>query len=177
MLFRRVGYFFLTAALLQPVSACAETNAVDLLRRADQFADLFNWSDAGPLYHQAAQLFDREGDLPNAKHAKLGEIRASMETLDLPETSDFLGRELDSALLQSDLQLRLMCLIVKGDIDGEIDSGPAFADWTEALKTAQTLSDNRWESRARAELGFQQFLRGDSAAASALTKTYPSTFE
>jgi CHAT domain-containing protein len=165
MLFRRVGYFFLTAALLQPVSACAETNAVDLLRRADQFADLFNWSDAGPLYHQAAQLFDREGDLPNAKHAKLGEIRASMETLDLPETSDFLGRELDSALLQSDLQLRLMCLIVKGDIDGEIDSGPAFADWTEALKTAQTLSDNRWESRARAELGFQQFLRGDSAAA------------
>ena len=58
-----------------------------------------------------------------------------------------------------------MCLIVKGDIDGEIDSGPAFADWTEALKTAQTLSDKRWESRARAELGFQQFLRGDSAAA------------
>ena len=58
-----------------------------------------------------------------------------METLDLPATSDFLGRELDSAILQSDLRLRLMCLIVKGDIDGEIDSGPAFADWTEALKT------------------------------------------
>ena len=98
MLFRRVGYFFLTAALLQPVSACAETNAVDLLRRADQFADLFNWSDAGPLYHQAAKLFEREGDVPNKTYAKLGEIRASMETLDLPATSDFLGRELDSSI-------------------------------------------------------------------------------
>ena len=72
MLFRRVGSFFLAAALLQPVSACAETNAVDLLRRADQFADLFNWSDAGPLYHQAAKLFEREGDVPNTNIRQAG---------------------------------------------------------------------------------------------------------
>jgi len=165
MWFRRIFLCFLAASLLGPGSTCAETNAADLLRRADQLADLFNWADAGPLYHQAAKLFDAEGDLQKATHAKIGETRASMETLDLPATSDFLGRELDSAPLQNDLRLRLMCLIVKGDIDGEIDSGPAFADWTEALKTAQKLGDKRWESRARAELGFQQFLRGDSAAA------------
>ena len=58
-----------------------------------------------------------------------------METLNLPDMSDYLGKELQSALLNNDLRLRLMCLIVKGDIDGEIESGPAAADWKEALAT------------------------------------------
>jgi len=45
-----------------------------------------------------------------------------MEQLSLPEVSEELGVELDkNPLLQSDKELRLFCLMVLGDIDGEIE--------------------------------------------------------
>ena len=83
-----------------------------------------------------------------------------METLDLPETSDYLSGQLQTGLVQNDLRLRLMCPIVKGDIDGEIDSAPARAEWDEALAVATKLDDAKWKSRTAAELGFEQFLEG-----------------
>ena len=142
-----------------------ENDPTTLLRAADHFADLFNWTDAGPLYQKAADLFAAAGDARNALYAKFGAIRGSMETLNLPETSDYLGNQLQTALVQKDKRLRLMCLIVKGDIDGEIDSAPARADWEEALAVATQLTDTKWKSRAAAELGFEQFLQGEIAPA------------
>jgi CHAT domain-containing protein/tetratricopeptide (TPR) repeat protein len=147
------------------LSAAAESDPAALLRDADRLSDLFNWADAGPLYARAEKLFTAAGDERNMLYARYGRIRSSMETVNLPETSDYLGGQLRSPLLQKDLRLRLMCLIAKGDIDGEIDSEPASADWQEALAVAHTLEDKRWESRAPAELGFQQFLQGDTANA------------
>lgn len=136
-----------------------------LLREADHLSDLFNWADAGPLYAQAEKLFAASGGERNALYAKFGAIRGSMETANLPDTSDYLSGQLQTALVQKDLRLRLMCLIVKGDIDGEIDSAPARADWEEAVAIATRLGDKKWQSRASAELGFEQFLAGDVGTA------------
>jgi len=130
------------------------------LREADHLSDLFNWADAGPLYAQAEKLFAAAGDERNALYAKFGAIRGSMETLNLPDTSDYLGSQIQTSLVQNDLRPRLMCLIVKGDIDGRSTARRRGRDWEEALAIAARLGDKKWQSRASAELGFEQFLAG-----------------
>jgi CHAT domain-containing protein len=161
----RLVQFSLGISLSVSCWAAPDEDVFAILREADRLADFFNWADALPLYEQAEKLFATAGDERNALHARFGRIRGSMEMLNLPETSDYLGQQLQSPLLQEDLQLRLMCLIIKGDIDGEIDTGPASADWQEVLAIATQLNDKHWQSRASAERGFQQFLQGDTASA------------
>jgi CHAT domain-containing protein/tetratricopeptide (TPR) repeat protein len=164
--FQKLLLFCLCAELTFAFQDGHDANeSITILGRAEQLSNLFNWADAGPLYARAEKLFASSGDRRNALYAKFGRIRGSMETLNLPDMSDYLGKELQSPLLINDLRLRLMCLIVKGDIDGEIESGPATADWKEALAITEELDDKRWESRANAELGFEQFIRGESTAA------------
>src|SRR5258707_12848871 len=89
-----------------------------------------------------------------------------MERRSLPEVSEELGTELDkNPLLQSDNELRLFCLMIRGDIDGEIDAVPMRRDWEAAIKVAQALGDKKWENRASGEIGFSLFLEGDMTAA------------
>jgi len=89
-----------------------------------------------------------------------------MEQLSLPEVSEKLGAELDkNPLLQSDNELRLFCLMVRGDIDGEIDAVPMRRDWEAALKVAKVLGDRRSKKKATGEIGFSLFLEGDMTAA------------
>src|SRR5258708_8472024 len=89
-----------------------------------------------------------------------------MEQLSLPEVSEELGAELDrNPLLQSDNELRLFCLMVRGDMDGEIDAVPMRRDWEAALKVGKALGDKKWENRASGEIGFSLFLEGDMTAA------------
>jgi len=138
----------------------------DLLKKALHLGDLYNWADAASLFTQAEQLYAARGDSRNALYAHFGRIRSTMEQLSLPEVSEELGTELDkNPLLESDKELRLFCLMVLGDIDGEIDAAPMRHDWEEALKLAQALGDKKLENRASGELGFVLFLEGDMAAA------------
>jgi CHAT domain-containing protein len=137
-----------------------------LLMQALRFGDLYNWADAASFFTQAEQLYAARGDRRNTLYAHLGRLRSTMEQLSLPEVSGELGVELDNdPLLQSDNELRLFCLMVRGDIDGEIDAVPMRRDWEAALKVAQTLGDKKWENRASAEIGFSLFLEGDMTAA------------
>jgi CHAT domain-containing protein len=137
-----------------------------LLKRALHFGDLYNWADAGPLFAEAEQLYAARGDKRNAMYAHLGRIRSTMEQLSLPEVSEELGNELENnPLVQSDKELRLFCLMVLGDIDGEIDAAPMRRDWEAALKLAEVLGDKKLENRASGELGFALFLEGDMASA------------
>ncbi len=137
-----------------------------LLKKALHLGDLYNWADAAPLFTEAEQLYAARGDNRNALYAHLGRIRSTMEQLSLPEVSEELRAELDqNPLLQSDKQLRLFCLMVLGDIDGEIDAAPMRRDWEAALKLAQALGDKKLENRASGELGFALFLEGDMASA------------
>jgi CHAT domain-containing protein len=118
------------------------------------------------LFIEAEPIFATRGDTPKALYAKLGGIRSTMEQLSLPEVSLMLEAELENnPLMKTDKQLRLFCLTVKGDIDGELDSEPARRDWEAALQLARELGDAKWQNRASAELGFAVFLEGDVAKA------------
>ncbi len=150
-------------------AARAQATADDpdaLLKQALRYGDLYNWADAAPLFTQAEQLYAGRGDNRNALYAHFGRLRSTMEQLSLPEVSEELGLDLDNnPLLQSDNELRLFCLIVRGDIDGEIDAVPMRRDWEAALKVAQAAGDKKWENRASGEIGFALFLAGDVTAA------------
>jgi CHAT domain-containing protein len=137
-----------------------------LLKQAIRYGDLYNWADAAPLFSQAEQLYVARGDNRNALYAHFGRLRSTMEQLSLPEVSEELGLDLDNnPLLVADNELRLFCLIVRGDIDGEIDAVPMRRDWEAALKVAQAVGDKKWENRASGEIGFALFLAGDVTAA------------
>ena len=137
-----------------------------LLKQALRYGDLYNWSDAAPLFRKAEQIYAERGDTRNALYARLGTIRSTMEQLSLPEISEQLGDELDqNPLLRSDDELRLFSLVVRGDIDGELDAAPMRRDWEAVLEVAQKLGDKKWQNRASGEIGFSMFLEGEMTPA------------
>src|SRR5260221_4265755 len=157
----------LCAALSASAKAQMPSDDPDvLLNQALHYGDLYNWAEAAPMFGEAEQLYAARGDKRNALYAHLGRIRSTMEQLSLPEVSEELGVELDkNPLLQSDKELRLFCLMVLRDIDGEIDAAPMRRDWEARLKLAQTIVYKKLENRASGELGFALFLEGDMGAA------------
>ncbi len=142
--------------------------AADVLQQALHLADLYNWSDPAEDFGEAEKLFLAAGDQRNALYARLGKIRSSAEQRALPELSVQLAEELDTnTLLQTDKPLRMFCLIVKGDIDGEIDSRAMRQDWEQVQALAGELGDSKWQNRALAQLGLAAFYEGDLATARA----------
>jgi CHAT domain-containing protein len=67
----------------------------------------------------------------------------------------------ENPLLQSDKELRMFCLIVKGDFDGESDTPAMRRDWTEVASLAKALGNTKWQYRAQGQLGFADFYDGD----------------
>jgi hypothetical protein len=153
-----------TGWLSLPAQDTASANAK--LEHALHLADLYNWDDARTDFAAAEELFQAAGDERNAFYAKLGRIRSTADQRALPTTATWLGTELEKEpLLQSDKQLRLFCLVVKGDIDGEIDAGSMREDWQQVHNLAVQLGDKKWQYRALAELGIAAFYNGDLATA------------
>ena len=143
-----------------------QRSAPELLRHALHLADLYNWGDAGSEFSEAETMFLAAGDQRNALYAGLGKLRANIEQLALPATSAKLAADLDTnPLLQTDKQLRMFCLIVKGDVDGEIDSKAMGQDWEQVRALARDLGDAKWQYRAQAQLGLAAFYDGDLATA------------
>jgi CHAT domain-containing protein len=141
-----------------------QPRAKELLTHALHLADLYNWADAAPAFTQAEKLFSEEGDRRNALYSKLGRIRSNIERDQqaLPTVSAQLAEALDEdPLLQGDKELRMFCLIVKGDIDTEIDTGAMRQDWATVLSLAQELGDVKWQYRALAQLGIAAFYDAD----------------
>ena len=132
------------------------------LQRGLYFSDLYNWTAARPYIIKARQSFEASGDKRNALYAQLAAIRAGAEPGALPELSYKLARELAAnPILQSDPELRMYCLAVKGEIDGEIDNAAMRRDWTEVSKLAKELGNAKWQYRALGQLGFADFYDGD----------------
>ena len=160
---------FAIVLLTLPLSVPVQTQTTDadaLLAQALRLGDLYNWADAGPFFADAERIYSQRGDARNALQARLGRIRSTMEQLSLSETSAMLDEELESnPLLQTDKALRMFCLAVKGDVDGEIDALPMRQDWEEVLAIAKELGDRKWQNRASGEIGFAKFLEGDLANA------------
>jgi CHAT domain-containing protein len=140
--------------------------ANEMLEHALHLADLYNWDDAGKDFAEAEKLFLAAGDQRNALYAKLGKIRSTVDQRALPRTAAQLASELDdNPLLKTDKRLRLFCLIVKGDIDAEIDAGAMREDWQWVQDLATELGDKKWQYRALAQLGVAAFYNGDLATA------------
>lgn len=147
---------------LQQLAAQPEPTAAERLQHALRLADLYNWAGAGPDFAAAEKMYLAAGDQRNALYARLGVIRAGSEQHALPETSAQLANELASnPLLQSDKNLRMFCLIVKGDVDGEINAAAMREDWQQVAALARDLGNDRWQYRALAQLGIAAFYDGD----------------
>jgi CHAT domain-containing protein len=132
------------------------------LQRALYLSDLYNWREAAPSFAAAEAFHVRAGDRRNALLAKLGGIRATIETRNLPLTSIALEKQLETEpLLQHDQPLRLFCLAIKGDIDREVDARIARRDWDQVKKIATAIGDAHWQNRALAEIGISAFFEGD----------------
>ena len=159
--------FFRRTALL--IVSCSfvdaqQPQAKELLARALHLADLYNWADAAPAFTEAEQLFVAAGDQRNALYAKLGRIRSNIERdqQTLPMVSAQLAEALeDDPLLQNDKELRMFCLIVKGDIDTETNTGAMRQDWEQVQTLAQDLGELKWQYRALAQLSMAAFYDAD----------------
>ena len=160
-----------SAAILLAFGQLAPTQtgrAADLLDHALHLADLYNWVDAAPEFAEAEALFSSAGDRRNALYARLGRIRANIERdqRGLPEVSSQLANELrDNSLLKADKELRMFCLIVKGDIDTEMNTGEMRSDWKQVEDLARDLRNHKWQYRALAQLGIAAFYDADLAMA------------
>ena len=143
--------FLRRTALLIACSSCAaaqEPQAKELLARALHLADLYNWADCAPVFTEAEKLFARAGDQRNTLYAGLGRIPSNIEREQqaLSMVSAQLAEELeDDPLLQNDKELRMFCLIVKGDIDTETNTGAMRQDWEQVQILARDLGDTKWQ--------------------------------
>ncbi|MCI0659787.1 MAG: hypothetical protein L0220_01805 [Acidobacteria bacterium] len=143
------AYASIWVVMLSGIATANEPAGV--LKKANYYADLYNWLEAGPLYAQAEKPFAEVGDKGNELYARFGRIRGTMETLNLPQTSDELAIALEDPLVQGDLKLKLFGLVVKGDIDHEIDPCRSSLhrsrarQWTRFRnsKSAQTLTPQK----------------------------------
>ncbi|MDQ2944757.1 MAG: hypothetical protein M3Y27_02215 [Acidobacteriota bacterium] len=154
--------FLILSSSLPQLAAQRQPAAAEKLEHALRLADLYNWADAGPDFAEVERMFLAAGDPRNALYARLGLIRSNSEQHPLPETSAKLAKDLESnPLLQNDKPLRMFCLIVKGDIDGEIDSRVMRDDWQQVAALATDLGNSKWQYRALAQLGIAAFYDGD----------------
>jgi len=142
-----------------------ESDPQKLLIEADRLAWLKNWTRAEPLFAEAEQLFNRQGDRRNELYSRIGKLRGQLPRMPNAELSQTLSELLADPLVRSDQKLRLRCLVVKGDTDMDMDAALAERDWTEALAIATSIGDKGWIVRANGELGILAFLNGDSGGA------------
>jgi tetratricopeptide (TPR) repeat protein len=135
------------------------------MESAEQLVDLYNWYDAQPLFAEAERMFLAQGDKRNALFAQASRLRGEMQMRPFHEVIEAIDEILATDLARDDASLRLRCLIVRGDVNLEIDAVAAKDDWEAALAAARQAGDRKWQSRATGELGMAAFLLGDASAA------------
>jgi CHAT domain-containing protein len=173
----RIGHFVHVRRRFSPVLAfglicllwhartLGAADPAQLLAQAEQLADLYNWYDAHTLYQEAEKAFESAGDKRNALFARVSRLRGEMQTLALPELVETIDSILATDFAESDKRLQLRALIVRGDVNLEIDVPMAKDDWSAVLGLATELGDRKWQSRAQGELGMIAFLLGDAGTA------------
>jgi CHAT domain-containing protein len=136
-----------------------------LLVEAERLADVYNWYDAHPLYAEAETAFRQAGDQRNALFAQVSRLRGEMQIRPLSEMLESIDSILAIDAGKSDKRLQLRCLVVRGDVNLEIDAPAARDDWEAALALATEIGDPKWQSRAKGELGMIAFMLGDAGTA------------
>jgi CHAT domain-containing protein/tetratricopeptide (TPR) repeat protein len=162
---RRALLWLAALLLASAFGQSSESDPKTLLEEAEKLVLLNNWIRARPLFAKAEKLFEGAGDARNALYCKVSRLRADVHRMPFSEVAGFLAKQLETSLVQNDPRLRLRLLVVKGNIDLEIDPPASRRDWEAVLAIAKSLKDPVWESRAQGELGVMSFLDGDSAKA------------
>jgi len=162
MSLKSFGLLFAGILLFTPQPSYAfDDSASDILKRAQYFANLYNWRAATPLFQQAELLLKNGDDRRNALYAHLGTVRRDVSS-SIAERSQQLSELLATdPLLVEHTDLRLFALTVKGDLDGELDQSNAREDWTEVMNLAKELNNSTWIYRAEGQLGFADYYDGD----------------
>ncbi len=140
-------------------------NPRELLDEAEHLFWLNNPLEARPLYARAAQLFAAEGDRRNAFYASVSQIPAEMESTNLADLSQYLAKELRRPGIDKDPRLRLRVLVVKGEVDLDLDGLSSRPVWKEVESLAGSMGERQLASRASGELGILAFLEGNSSEA------------
>jgi len=157
-------------ALSVASSARAAPDFAERLQEADRLAWLTDWYSALPIYSEVEQAATKARNRRAAMYGKFGRLRGQMQTLPLPDISEQIAADLESALAKQDARLRLRGLTVKGDIDLEWDVLAAGRDWQDVRQLARELGDKGWENRANGELGMVAFLKGNTGEATTLVQ-------
>ena len=149
---------------LLPISVHAES-AAEILAQADHLADQSNWHAAGPLYAKAETEYHRTGDIRNELYAKLGRLHREVQDGAYRTVRTEVVRILSTPVVATDPSLRLRALALLGNIDLNTNTVAAREDWTEVLAVAQKSGDQKWQNRAKGQLGILAGLSGDVGAA------------
>lgn len=149
---------------LFPMFVDAQTPA-ELMEHADQLGDRSDWRNAGPLYAKAEAEFRRTGDARNELYAKLGRLHRVLEDGSYKTVRAEVVRLLANPLTQSDPLLQIRGLALLGIIDLNTNTAAAAEDWNKVLTIARKVGDQKWENRARGELGLVAGVSGDIGSA------------
>jgi CHAT domain-containing protein len=121
---------------------------------------LNNPLEAQPLYARAERLFESRGDRRNAFYSRVSQIPAETESRNLEDLSGELKQDLNQPFLKHDPYLRLRLLVVKGEVDLNLDTRAARPVWQDVESLATSLGEYSLASRASGELGILAFLDG-----------------
>jgi CHAT domain-containing protein len=163
----------LVAFLLVPLALRSDSpvqGPLKLLAEADRLALLYNWPEAAPRYAEAESLFAQAGDANNALAARLGYIWSTADSGVSPAINREVAAYFESSLVQSDHALRLRALIAKAVLDRNTNEMAARVTWEQILELAKGLGDQRWEGRAKAELGQILYMDGDVQSATTMLR-------
>ena len=140
-------------------------SANELMTRADQLGDRSDWHNAGPLYAKAEAEYHRSGDARNELYAKLGRLHRDLEDGSYRTVRAEVLKLLANPLSQSDPLLQIRGLALLGNIDLNTNTAAAAEDWNKVLAIARKVGDQKWENRAKGELGLVAGVNGDIGSA------------
>ena len=152
----------LLAGLALPQAA---SDPKQLLSQADSLAELGNWDRARDLFAQAEQEFRAEGDIRDALYAKFGRLHRDVESGSYTAVLQEIEADLKNPIVQNDPVLKIRALALKGTIDLNVDTAGAKEDFSQILAIAKSRGDQKWENRARGELGIVAGIDGDIGSA------------
>lgn len=136
-------------------------SADQLLRQAEQLADQGDRYRAQPLFEKAEEQFRATGNTRQELYAKIGRLHAESDQGNYESIKEQVERDLASPIVQRDPQLKIQALSLLGVIDLNIDTPAASSDWKEVLRTATAAHDEKWQNRARGELGLVAGINGN----------------
>jgi CHAT domain-containing protein len=163
----------LVIPLLLPLVTHSDSSVqgpLKILAEADKLALLYNWPKAAPRYAEAETVFAQSRDGKNALAARLGYIWSTADAGVSRAVNQEVASYLDNPLVQSDSSLKLRALVAKAVLDRNSNEIAARGPWHQILELATKLHDERWEGRAKAEIGQILYMDGDVQSASRMLR-------